>query len=154
MTDKPKIVAGLRAVFDDVSAPDAGTDVEALGEHWRVFREHHPVGAYLPVGQLDGDCKCGRGSWPCETVAATLAEAGIGSLSRQAEDEWDEGQAVSKSWKQAVAQARAEGAQAVLDAVDALGDADGAGWPVRPYEFREAARAAAAVARAAAQQEG
>lgn len=29
---------------------------------------HHPVGAYLPVGQLDGDCSCGRGAWPCRTL--------------------------------------------------------------------------------------
>lgn len=27
--------------------------------------EHFPVGEYLPVGQLDGDCSCGRGSYPC-----------------------------------------------------------------------------------------
>lgn len=28
-------------------------------------KAHHPVGAYYPVGQLDGDCSCGRGEWPC-----------------------------------------------------------------------------------------
>lgn len=27
--------------------------------------KHRPVGAYLPVGQLDGDCACGRGAYPC-----------------------------------------------------------------------------------------
>lgn len=30
-----------------------------------VEQKHFPVGAYLPVGQLDGDCSCGKGAWPC-----------------------------------------------------------------------------------------
>jgi len=45
-----------------------------IGEEWQVFREHRPVGAYLPIGQMDGDCKCGRGAWPCPAVLAVLAE--------------------------------------------------------------------------------
>lgn len=39
----------------------------------RVFRRHRPVGAYLPVGQLDGDCSCGRGAWPCAAIPGALA---------------------------------------------------------------------------------
>lgn len=34
---------------------------------------HHPVGAYYPVGQLDGDCSCGRGPWPCATLTGAAA---------------------------------------------------------------------------------
>lgn len=40
-------------------------------------------------------------------------------------------------------EARAEGARAVLEAVEALGDADTDGWPVRAHECRAAARDAA-----------
>lgn len=29
---------------------------------------HHPVGAYYPVGQFDGDCSCGHGTWPCKEL--------------------------------------------------------------------------------------
>lgn len=36
-------------------------------------RAHHPVGAYLPIGQLDGDCSCGRGPWPCEALSPSYA---------------------------------------------------------------------------------
>jgi hypothetical protein len=28
-------------------------------------QRHFPVGAYLPVGQLEGDCACGNGAYPC-----------------------------------------------------------------------------------------
>jgi hypothetical protein len=45
---------------------------EALHDQWRVFKRHRPVGAYLPVGQLDGDCSCGRGEWPCAELMAVL----------------------------------------------------------------------------------
>jgi hypothetical protein len=47
--------------------------VDTLHESWKVFRAHHPVGAYLPVGQLDGDCHNCGGAWPCETVRFVLA---------------------------------------------------------------------------------
>lgn len=33
---------------------------------------HRPVGAYMPIGQLDGDCSCGRGSWPCPDMSDEL----------------------------------------------------------------------------------
>lgn len=46
---------------------------ESLHEQWPLFKKHHPVGAYLPVGQLDGDCRCGQGAWPCEEVMAVLS---------------------------------------------------------------------------------
>lgn len=43
-----------------------------LADNWRVFREHRPAGAYLPVGQLDGDChSCGE-AWPCAAVRDAL----------------------------------------------------------------------------------
>jgi hypothetical protein len=32
--------------------------------------QHRPVGEYLPVGQLDGDCACGRGPYPCPDTPA------------------------------------------------------------------------------------
>jgi len=48
------------------------TVLERLAADWHLLRNHHPVGAYLPVGQLDGDCWCGRGAWPCETVRTAL----------------------------------------------------------------------------------
>lgn len=48
--------------------PIADTVLEILAADWRLLKDHHPVGAYLPVGQLDGDCSCGRGAWPCEAV--------------------------------------------------------------------------------------
>lgn len=39
--------------------------------------KHRPVGAYLPVGQLDGDCACGRGAYPCpDTQSAYPAVQG------------------------------------------------------------------------------
>ena len=38
-----------------------------------VWRKHRPVGAYLPVGQLDGDCQCGQGAWPCPDFLAAYA---------------------------------------------------------------------------------
>lgn len=50
------------------------SEVEWLRKAFRVLhgveptRDHHPVGAYYPVGQLDGDCSCGRGPWPCNTL--------------------------------------------------------------------------------------
>lgn len=28
-------------------------------------KAHHPVGAYFPIGQLEGDCSYGAGEWPC-----------------------------------------------------------------------------------------
>ena len=31
-------------------------------------KKHHPVGAYFPLGQLDGDCSCGDGEWPCAAL--------------------------------------------------------------------------------------
>jgi hypothetical protein len=46
---------------------------ESLHEQWPLFKKHHPVGAYLPVGQLDGDCRCGKGAWPCAEVMAVLS---------------------------------------------------------------------------------
>lgn len=30
--------------------------IEILSENWTLFQKHSPKGAYLPVGQLDGDC--------------------------------------------------------------------------------------------------
>jgi hypothetical protein len=48
--------------------------VADLARDWRLLRNHHPVGAYHPVGQLDGDCACGDGTWPCSTIHAALAQ--------------------------------------------------------------------------------
>jgi hypothetical protein len=47
----------------------------ALSADWPAFKAHHPVGAYLPVGQLDGDCRCGRGAWPCAVIVDALDAA-------------------------------------------------------------------------------
>lgn len=46
---------------------------QVLAENWRVFRKHKPVGAYLPVGQLDGDCRECGGPWPCAEVRKVLS---------------------------------------------------------------------------------
>jgi hypothetical protein len=53
--------------------PRPTAEIDALADEWPTFRAHHPVGAYLPVGQLDGDCKCGRGAWPCDAVREVLS---------------------------------------------------------------------------------
>ena len=63
--------------------------IDTLHEHWLLFKQHHPVGAYLPVGQLDGDCRCGRGAWPCETVVAVLKPL--------LAEVWDQGMATGSS---------------------------------------------------------
>lgn len=43
-----------------------------------LTRGHHPVGAYLPVCQVDGDCSCGRGERPCpDTPRVRGGEAGM-----------------------------------------------------------------------------
>lgn len=44
-----------------------------LGKEWELFRKHRPVGAYMPIGQLDGDCYICHTSWPCPVVLAVLA---------------------------------------------------------------------------------
>ena len=46
---------------------------ELMGQNWLVFRKHHPVGAYLPVGQLDGDCRGCGAEWPCPTVRDVMS---------------------------------------------------------------------------------
>jgi len=43
-----------------------------LFKHWDVFRNHHPVGAYLPIGQLDGDCSVCHEMWPCAPALQVL----------------------------------------------------------------------------------
>lgn len=56
---------------------DPNQDVyDALHVQWRLYRRHHPAGAYLPVGQMDGDCsgpEC-PGAWPCEHVRSHLED--------------------------------------------------------------------------------
>lgn len=55
---------------EQIEQPVTAADV--LHEQWLVFRKHMPVGAYLPIGQLDGDCRECGGSWPCDAVMAVL----------------------------------------------------------------------------------
>ncbi len=43
-----------------------------LNEHWLTFRQHHPVGAYFPIGQVDGDCRICKTAWPCNTIRDVL----------------------------------------------------------------------------------
>lgn len=51
---------------DAVTLTDA--EHEALGQAFWYVRKHRIVGAYYPVGQMDGDCReCGE-QWPCATV--------------------------------------------------------------------------------------
>jgi len=38
-----------------------------LEDNWKVFREHRPAGAYLPICQLDGE------EWPCGDVLDVFA---------------------------------------------------------------------------------
>jgi hypothetical protein len=46
---------------------------EMMARQWVTFRKHRPAGAYLPVGQLDGDChECGN-AWPCPAVELILS---------------------------------------------------------------------------------
>lgn len=61
----------------DIQTPERVTlsaeEWEVLHRQWHAFKDHRPVGAYLPTGQLDGDCGgCGE-SWPCASVATVLA---------------------------------------------------------------------------------
>lgn len=68
MSEAPEQQAGGPAWAVTESLTDSLAD--AMHESWHLFRAHHPSGAYLPVGQLDGDCSyktCG-GSWPCNPV--------------------------------------------------------------------------------------
>jgi hypothetical protein len=46
--------------------------LDTLALDWRLIRAHHPVGEYLPIGQMDGDCRCGAGLWPCAVVRARV----------------------------------------------------------------------------------
>ena len=56
-------------------ASGARLNLDTLAGDWRLFRRHHPAGAYLPVGQLDGDCRdCGE-AWPCTTIRDSLNRA-------------------------------------------------------------------------------
>lgn len=47
--------------------------VEIMANNWKVFKEHRPIGAYLPLGQLDGDCKGCNEEWPCNTIRDILS---------------------------------------------------------------------------------
>lgn len=44
----------------------------AMAVSWRVFKLHHPVGAYHPVGQLDADCHACGTEWPCAEVRKVM----------------------------------------------------------------------------------
>lgn len=49
--------------------------IEILSENWTLFQKHSPKGAYLPVGQLDGDCgECGV-SWPCGVIKKAVNDS-------------------------------------------------------------------------------
>lgn len=64
-----------RDMKDPTMTDARSTFHSTLAENWRVFRRHQPVGAYLPVGQLDGDCReCGD-AWPCLTVRSVIDPA-------------------------------------------------------------------------------
>lgn len=58
------------------------SEAESLRKMFRLLhgveptKAHHPVGAYLPTGQLDGDCSCGRGEWPCDELRAAAGLTG------------------------------------------------------------------------------
>ena len=61
----------IDGVTDAVLAETSPAAVlKRLADDWRLIRGHHPVGAYWEVGQLDGDCSCGEGPWPCAVVRA------------------------------------------------------------------------------------
>lgn len=61
-----------RCTFVVRPALSAPTIAAALREHWAVFRTHRPVGAYFPLGQLDGDCATCGVEWPCDPVLAAM----------------------------------------------------------------------------------
>lgn len=60
-----------------LSPEDGATLTEAEHERWAKagweLRKHYPVGAYLPVGQMDGDCKACGHAWPCPPWQAFIA---------------------------------------------------------------------------------
>ena len=65
-TGRPYCIAGCGTAYP--------CDTLALVAALRaVLDRHKPLGAYLPVGQLDGDCSCGSGAYPCATVRAIEA---------------------------------------------------------------------------------
>lgn len=52
-----------------VDLKDSAADVPALVAALRAVLDlHRAVGAYLPTGQMDGDCKECHVPWPCPTV--------------------------------------------------------------------------------------
>lgn len=55
---------------------------EFLAERWLVFKTHSPAGAYLPVGQLDGDCRGCGAPWPCPEASAVLGELARGAAAQ------------------------------------------------------------------------
>lgn len=61
-------------------AEELAREVERLRKMFRMLHgveptaEHFPVGAYHPVGQLDGDCSCGHGPWPCEALTGKVVD--------------------------------------------------------------------------------
>jgi hypothetical protein len=63
---------------------------EGFPDAFWILRKHHPVGAYYPVGQLDGDCKCGRGEWPCEQAVKALKAYGFTPTKEAKAEGWDE----------------------------------------------------------------
>lgn len=74
--------AFARAERAEAALADAQAKIAAHEKAWRMLhgvvptKEHHPVGAYLPVGQLDGDCSCGRGFWPCRALSGDTEDGG------------------------------------------------------------------------------
>ena len=47
---------------------------DLMHEEWRFFKEHRPQGEYMPVGQLDGDCKKCHTTWPCPTYKQFIGQ--------------------------------------------------------------------------------
>jgi hypothetical protein len=102
--------------------------IEALAGDLRI---HVPVGAYLPAGQMDGDCRECHVPWPCPTAASRLAAM---LDQARAEGEVTGRIATAEALDEALgelakarAEGRAEGAAAVVrdvrDALSGLGRA-------------------------------
>lgn len=45
-----------------------GHVLSVMGDNWKVFMSHRPIGTYLPHGQLDGDCRDCGDAWPCPSI--------------------------------------------------------------------------------------
>ena len=77
MSDRAELIRTIQEAFDGCISYEYEQLLadKILQGDFPQTRHHKPVGAYLPVGQLDGDCSCGKGTWPCVTLIREVFSA-------------------------------------------------------------------------------